>query len=385
MISAVFYLKLRFDIYNPLTRDKKHIRVVVDIRDLQIAASGTRTFLTELITEFNKADHQFIFLYLDSSRKVYTGNKAWGKFTEQLKYFFWKQVQLPYKAFRLKADIVFCSDFMVPFFQLGFKTIPVFHDAFFWEYPEHYNKWWLTIFRGLATAAAKKSYCIVTPTLYSKKQIAAYTNIPHHKIVTIGEGPKNYPAAIEADRTPKPYLLHVGTLEKRKNIPTLIKAFKQLRDKGHDIQLILVGKASNKHSLDDSLTIQNLIRELNLQEHIQLTGYLPDEELPSLYKHALAYVFPSINEGFGIPVLEAFYYQTPLLIANNSCLPEVAGDAALSFDPYDLDDITQKIQEVIVHEEVRLQLIEKGKMQVEKYTWSKTAKHLMKIFIDAKG
>ena len=363
---------------------KKHIRVAVDIRDLQIAASGTRTFLEELIKEFNQTEKEFSFIYLDSPRKIYTGKNKWKKLVEQLNFFYWKQVLLPIKAYQNKCDIVFCSDFMVPWVHLNFKTIPVFHDAFFWEFPQHYNKWWLMLFRKLSVASAKRAHKVLTPTHYTKQKIASHTGIALSHILAIGEGPK-----VAQNPTPPafslrhPYLLHVGTMEKRKNLPMLIKAFKIVRDKGHNVQLVLAGKASNKQNLDDSLQIKETIRSTGLTDHVIITGYLSDNEIAYVYQQAFAYVFPSINEGFGIPVLEAFYYKTPLLIANNSCLPEVAGKGAFSFDPYDPESIAAAIIRLLENETLRNQLIENGTEQLKQYSWPKTALQLKEIFQQA--
>lgn len=366
-----------------MTNLNKHIRVAVDIRDLQISASGTRIFLKELTKEFQNTDRNFSFYFLDSSTKVYTGKNIWGKIREQLKYLYWKQIKLPLKVRKLKCDILFCSDFMTPFFQWGFKTVPVFHDAFFWEYPQHYNRFWLSIFRRLSVAGAKKAFCIATPTEFSKKKIAEHTGFSLQRIRTIGSARNPVSTISSMDIDCKPYLLHVGTFEKRKNITALIKAFKLIRDKGHDINLVLVGKASNKQKLDDSKNIDTLIKELNLDQYVFRTGYISDEKVAAYYKNAFAYVFPSINEGFGIPVFESFYYKIPVLIANNSSLPEIAGNAALSFNPFDINDISNTITSVIVNESLRKELIEKGNLQLDTYTWNKTAHQLMDIFNDA--
>ncbi len=164
------------------------IRVVVDTRDLQIAATGTRVFLENLITEFKQQEEGFIFFYLAPSKVAYTGGSKLLKIIEHLRYFYWKQIQLPIKAYKLKADIVFCSDFMVPFVRLGYKTFPVFHDAFFWEYPTHYNKYWLLLFSKLSIAAANKSFIVSTPTQYTQKKISEHTGIEDAKIQVIGEG-----------------------------------------------------------------------------------------------------------------------------------------------------------------------------------------------------
>ena len=166
------------------------IKVAVDVRDLQISASGARSYLESVIIEFKKEHPGFAFYFLDAKTNAYTGNHFLLKLKEQLSYFLWKQIILPYKSKVLGCQVLFCSDFMVPYFSLGIKTIPVFHDAFFWEYPQHYNKYWLLFFRNLGLAAAKKAAFVVTPTQYASNQLSKYTGIPQSKIIAIGEAPK---------------------------------------------------------------------------------------------------------------------------------------------------------------------------------------------------
>jgi glycosyltransferase involved in cell wall biosynthesis len=316
------------------------------------------------------------------------------KIKEQLNYFIWKQIILPYKSKALGCQVLFCSDFMVPYFSLGIKTIPVFHDAFFWEYPQHYNKYWLLFFRNLGLAAAKKAAFVVTPTQYASNQLSKYTGIPQSKIIAIGEAPKtiedqnkdhqnkeNQVSTTTQDILNTDYILHVGTLEKRKNIPALIRAFKMVQQSGFpNLKLVLVGKASNKITLDDSAAITDAINQEQLSRDVILTGYLNDDEVQAIYQKAKLYVFPSINEGFGIPVLEAFKYKVPVVIANNTCLPEVAGLGAKSFDPFEVTDIAQTITLLLNDEVLRQSYIEKGNAQLQNFSWEKTAESLMQLF-----
>ena len=278
---------------------------------------------------------------------------------------------------------------MVPYFSLGIKTIPVFHDAFFWEYPEHYNKYWLVFFRNLGLAAAKKSAYLVAPTQYAANQLSKYTGLSQAKIAVIGEAPKTILDKIkEGDVSQNiqailssSYILHVGTLEKRKNIPALIRAFKIVKSNGFpNLKLVLVGKASNKITLNDSLAIRDVINQEQLSADVILTGYLHDKDVQQLYQNAKLYVFPSINEGFGIPVLEAFKHNVPVVIANNTCLPEVAGLGAKSFNPYDITEIAQTITLLLNDQTMRQSYIEKGKEQLQKFSWEKTASSLMQLF-----
>ena len=365
------------------------IKVAVDVRDLQISASGARSYLESVIIEFKKEHPGFAFYFLDATTKAYTGNHFLLKLKEQLSYFLWKQFVLPYQAKQLGCRVLFCSDFMVPYFSLGIKTIPVFHDAFFWEYPEHYNKYWLLFFRNLGLAAAKKSAYVVAPTQYASNQLAKYTGINPNKIQVIGEAPKTIATLISQNETTAivkqilnlDYILHVGTLEKRKNLVALIQAFKIVRENGFpNLKLVLVGKASNKITLDDSSAIKDTIKEQQLTNEVILTGYLCDAEVQQLYQKAKLYVFPSINEGFGIPVLEAFKYQVPVVIANNTCLPEVAGQGAKSFNPFSVKDMANAISTLLKDEALRQTYIEKGNAQLQNFSWDKTAGALMQLF-----
>ena len=368
---------------------KEIIKVAVDVRDLQISASGARSYLESVIIEFKKEHPGFAFYFLDAKTNAYTGNHFLLKLKEQLSYFLWKQFVLPYQAKQLGCRVLFCSDFMVPYFSLGIKTIPVFHDAFFWEYPEHYNKYWLLFFRNLGLAAAKKSAYVVAPTQYASNQLAKYTGINPNKIQVIGEAPKTIATLISQNETTAivkqilnlDYILHVGTLEKRKNLVALIQAFKIVRENGFpNLKLVLVGKASNKITLDDSSAIKDTINEQQLTNEVILTDYLCDAEVQQLYQKAKLYVFPSINEGFGIPVLEAFKYQVPVVIANNTCLPEVAGQGAKSFNPFSVKEMANAISTLLKDEALRQSYIEKGNAQLQNFSWDKTAGALMQLF-----
>ena len=365
------------------------IKVAVDVRDLQISASGARSYLESVIIEFKKEHPGFAFYFLDATTKAYKGNHFLLKLKEQLSYFLWKQFVLPYQAKQLGCRVLFCSDFMVPYFSLGIKTIPVFHDAFFWEYPEHYNKYWLVFFRNLGLAAAKKSAYVVAPTQYASNQLAKYTGINPNKIKVIGEAPKTIATLISQNETTAivkqilnlDYILHVGTLEKRKNLVALIQAFKIVRENGFpNLKLVLVGKASNKITLDDSSAIKEVILHQQLTNDVILTDYLCDAEVQQLYQKAKLYVFPSINEGFGIPVLEAFKYQVPVVIANNTCLPEVAGQGAKSFNPFSVKEMANAISTLLKDEALRQTYIEKGNAQLQNFSWDKTAGALMQLF-----
>jgi glycosyltransferase involved in cell wall biosynthesis len=134
---------------------------------------------------------------------------------------------------------------------------------------------------------------------------------------------------------------------------------------------------------DATLEIQALAKDPVLKDKIILTGYLDRGNLLSMYKNAFMYVFPSINEGFGLPILEAFKFEIPLLIANNTCMPEVAGDAAIGFDPYDVEDLVRQLKRLIEDDTLRRDLIQKGNKRLQEFNWEKSCDQLLEIFKQA--
>ncbi|MEE1884739.1 glycosyltransferase family 4 protein [Pedobacter flavus] len=363
------------------------IKVAVDIRDLKIAKTGVKTYLEELVREFKTLDNQAVsFVFLDSFIAPYTGKNKFFKLLEHIQFFIWKQISLPLLAYFKGCNLIFCADFFVPYFAIKARTIPVLHDAFFFEYPSHYNSKWLWLFKNIGITAAKKSPFIVTPTHYTATRINFFTNIELEKIAVVYEGPKSMPFPSKSDQEilgslfGEKYFLHVGVIEKRKNLLNLLSAFKEVQVVYPDFKLALVGQFSPKSDMDDRAQILNYIKEEGLSNQVILPGYVPDNEIIAWYRNAFLYVFPSYNEGFGIPVLEAFEHKIPVIIANNSCLPEVAGDAALSFNPNEVNEIARCMVEVIEQPELAKELIKRGTERVKLFNWKSTASQLVRIF-----
>ncbi len=371
-------------------KNEKKIIVGIDVRDLQIAKTGQRTVIEELCKQFKKIDNEnFRFVFFDSSFPVYTGKNKLLLIFEHLRFQCWKQIILPVKAWQNNCSILFCGDYFSPYFRLGFKTIVIFHDAFFFQFPKHYNPIWLSIFRYTAIPAAKKCSYIMTVTNFASKKIQLFTTLPKEKFVTIHPGGKSLPPDNNSFLLPNSlqeivankYILHIGVFEKRKNLPALVHAFNKLKEAGHsDLKLVLVGKGNGKTYSDDTEQIQMSIRKFGLEKEVLFPGHLSDQQLSIFYKNAFMYVFPSINEGFGLPVLEAFSFSLPVIVANNSSLPEVGGDAVLSFDPFTVDDLYLTMKQVLEDEKLRLSLIEKGKKRLEQFSWEKATDHLLTIF-----
>jgi glycosyltransferase involved in cell wall biosynthesis len=366
----------------------KKIKIGLDIRDLRIAKTGSKTYLEEIYNQFKSDKYDCEFVFFDTSFPVYTGPLKLLKLIEHIRFTIWKQIILPIKANLSKCDILFCTDYFVPYFTPGFKAIPVFYDAFFFEYSSHYNSQWLKLFKVFGVNAAKKAPVIITISEYTRNRIAHFTGIERQRIKAIHLAPKTIavaepePGYIPTFNIPtSKFILHVGTLEKRKNLVRLIEAFNLVRLSGHkEYSLILVGQPSPKSDMDDSDAIHEVIERLNLREFVITPGYASDQDLAYFYKYAEIYAFPSINEGFGVPVLEAFHHQLPVIVADNTCLPEVGGDAVLCFNPFNVDDIRNKMNALIEDNKVKSELIRKGSERLKQFSWEKNVKELIKTF-----
>ena len=357
----------------------KSIVLGVDTRDLRIAQTGARTYLTELIHAWEQQPEVQLVL-LDNARKVYRGKNTVLKLIEHLRFFWWKQIQLPLLARRKGVTHLFCSDFFVPYFKMGIKTIAVLHDAFFWESPEHYHPFWLQLFHGIGVPAAKRANLLIVPTEQAKKSILKHENFVPNKMQVVLEAAKSFHEPIIGPRPfDAPYFLHVGVLEKRKNIERLVEAFAKLHAMYPNYKLVLVGNTPVKAQLNDAPAIEQAIESLGLQEAVVRLGYLEADALATVYTHAFAYCLPSLNEGFGLPILEAFHFKLPLICANTSALPEVAGDAALFVDPYDPVSLSSAMLQLVESPQLQAELVQKGQARQLHFSWPKAAQEIHEL------
>jgi len=371
---------------------KKVLTIGIDCRDLLKASTGTKTYLHELVEQFKQySSSSTRFIYLHDPLPMLKGKSYFHKFLEHLFYFTWKQIILPVKALFNGCDIVFCTDYFLPIVRLRFKTVVVFHDAFFWEYPAHYNKIWLRLFHLIAVRGAKKSSRIIVPSNYSLSTISKYLQLPneHFNIVyeagkKLAEKNSGKESELIKELNGHPYFLHVGAFNKHKNLVRLIEAFEKVKQANpqQPVFLILAGQAGGSVFSDDSAAIKKSIYNKGLADDVLLTGFVSDEDLSTLYQNALAYVLPSYNEGFGLPALEAMAFQLPVIAANNTCLPEICKDGAIYFDPYDVEDIARQMSLLMLNEKERNQIKKNQLTILASYSWSNAAKQIIAIFTE---
>ena len=263
-------------------------------------------------------------------------------------------------------------------------TVLTVHDMIFKLFPEHQkrlNYWYLN--------AAMPLYCrraaaVVTVTEASKRDIVAHYRLPPEKVRVIYEAasPEFRPAPaqdVEAARRryglPDDYLIHVGTIEPRKNLSRLVAALEGLRREGLRVPLVVVGARGWLY--DDFF---RELEKLDVRHDVVFPGYVPGPDLPLLYNGARASATPSVYEGFGLPVLEAMACGTPVVAAQTSSLPEIGGDAALYFDPHDVDAIAAAVRRVWTDRDLRAQMGTAGLQRAALFSWDRAAEETMALY-----
>ncbi len=283
---------------------------------------------------------------------------------------------------KYKIDLLFSPSPAAPFFYKN--KVVVIHDCAYDRFKEFKNLLSKIYFRAMFYGAKYFSKKIVTVSNFSKKELIELYKINPAKIEVIYEGVPELPEVSEnfIEKTlnkfkiDQPYFLYVGNWRPRKNLPSLIKAFKIFRGKTKLDWVLVIGGRKDKRFLD----LEKEIKKNNLQGKIILTDTLSRKEITSLYKKAKALTFPSFYEGFGLPVLEAQSLGTPVLTSSTSSLPEVAGDSVLYVDPYSVEEIAKGMERIVFDEKLREDLIKKGFENIKRFSWQKAAKQLLNLF-----
>lgn len=317
--------------------------------------------------------------------QVYVKNKPLGDLPEEdsnWKYRvigprkLWTQIALPLDLFlhRPRPDVFFTPTHYTPRFSPIPAVISIM-DLSFIFYPEMFKKSDLFQLTNWTAYSVRKATKILTISKASKDDIIKIYKVKSSKVEVIYPGIK---AGFRMDKKENiiegEYILFVGTLQPRKNIVRLIEAFSQVVKKHPKIKLVIVGKKGWLYE-----DILNAPQKFSVEEKVTFLDFVSNEELASLYQHALCFVLPSLYEGFGLPVLEAMKYDCPVITSNVSSLPEAGGEAALYIDPLDVSDIARKLEKIITDPDLRKELIEKGKKQIKKFSWEKSAQETLKV------
>ena len=359
------------------------IPLVVNARFLTQKVTGTQRFAINISRELKLLQPETIFLSPPAIDNQQLANELGAKIIGARSYrtyqklnlpanLLWEQLNLPLYLLRHGSPILLNLVNLAPYFYKN--NILTIHDLAFKLFPEYFSKRFAALYNLLIPRLAQRARHIITVSQHSKNDISKHLNIPASKITVAYNAVNLEPSPNSTRPYPWPYILTVGALEPRKNIPRLIAAFLQLADK--NLRLIIVGKSEpqvfNKVS---NLEITN--EQQSEIKRVIFTGYLEDQELANLYTHATCFCYPSLYEGFGLPPLEAQARGCPVIVSNRASLPEVFGDSALYCDPENINDIDRKLQNLIDVMVLRQQLKLAGMKNCHRFRWRQSAENIL--------
>lgn len=353
--------------------------MIIGINASYLAAkqkTGIENFSSQLILNLLEDDpiNQY---YLFSSRSI---DKRFLPRSSNYKLFVspfpkgWHKFRLPLSLMRHRVDIFMDPGYSAPAF-ISVPSVVFIHDLAFKFFPDAYSARQSRNLERTFRIAQKKAKAIIFSSQNTKTDFEKYYpgSFAIKQVLY-----QVYPEAVFSSqkniskdilKLNQKYILFVGRIESRKNISNLIKAYVQLRHKYPEIKhkLVLAGKPGYGYD-----RIHNEIASIaKFKDDIIETGFIPETDLPHLYTKADLFVFPSLYEGFGIPLLEAFFAKTPIAASNGSSIPEIGGNAINYFNPLDAEDISLKIVEIISDSNLRKQLISNGSKRLIQFSWKK--------------
>lgn len=368
-------------------------------------AVGVSVYTLSLLMQFKKyASHDVRFLvylrqapklHLPRENQYYRYKTVWGPFM-WLRFFLPIQLRIDYGWQKLRQFLRFPHIRFHVFFAPAHyspawlpkecKLVVTIHDLAYEFFQDEFLKKDLYKLHHWTINSVVRASSIIAVSANTRKDIVHVYNVPNEIIHTIPNGfnavkvstPKQTMLIHGNDYKliPYKYVLYVGTLQPRKNITTLIYAFALFHKENPDYKLIIAGK---KGWLYDD--IFSLTRKLKLEHAVHIVGYVTEQEKYHLYNKAFCFVMPSLYEGFGLPVLEAFSASCPVICSNTSSLPEVGGNAALYFDPKNATSLLQQLRNLEKDLKVRNECIEKGEAQTHKFAWEYSGEATLQVLL----
>jgi glycosyltransferase involved in cell wall biosynthesis len=341
---------------------------------------GTEIYLRELLTALagiDQSNEYFVFTNLETGADLVPQQANFHHRPQAIRARFrpgrilWEQIVLPLEASRFHLDVMFNPGFTAPWGLLC-PSVTTFHDLQHKRHPEYFRWFDLPFWRLLLWASAHRSQKIIAVSEATRSDLLHYYSIPKEKVSVIHHGVDAGFFSLDRSRI-EPYLLCVSTLHPHKNLERLIRAFAR---KKRPERLVLAG-VRGFHAA----AIEALIGSLELKDRVEITGWLPREELLRLYARAQAFVYPSTFEGFGMPVLEALAAGIPVACSNIPPIQEVAGDAALFFDPLDEEAMAAAIDQILNDDALRSKLAKAGPERARPFTWRSTAEQTLQVLL----
>jgi glycosyltransferase involved in cell wall biosynthesis len=262
----------------------------------------------------------------------------------------------------------------------GQKLVVTVHDIAFLVQPKHFPRQWRLMYRAGLSRAVRSADAIITPSRHTAEDLARHTKADLTKVhvVPLASSLPTFDSDVDARlarlKVPRPYVLFVGTLEPRKNLVRLVRAYRRMALRGLPHALVLAGPVGWGH--------QALMRELSLEGpgDVVLTGSVEPPGLDALYRGTDLFVYPSLYEGFGLPVLEAMARGAACVVSTSSSLPEVAGEAALPVDPRSVGGLAEAMERVLTNPELAERLRQVGRARAAQFSWDQTAVRTLGVY-----
>src|SRR5437016_287552 len=355
------------------------MRIAFDGTVLHGRKSGVGYYCEELLRAMlaeNHEDQFFVFSHQPLTVNFPSSNGNL-KFTNSARFpvrAFYLHLLLPKILDTVRPDICHYTNFLAPISEDRPYVVTI-HDMGLEVLPDAHPLTKRLYTKRLLPHVARKAKLIITNSEYSKWEIIRHLGIPEDRIrvTPLAASPEFRPVAASPAH---PYFLYVGNLEPRKNLERLIDAFARLHGKEH--QLIIVGNRWYQGGV-----AERKARALGLTGRVKFLGYVPRADLPEIFSGATALVYPSLLEGFGLPIIEAMACGTPVITSNNSSMREVAGDAAVLVDPRNVREITEAMARIAEDSGLRAELSRKGLNRASEFSWKKTAELTMEVYKEA--
>lgn len=366
------------------------MKIGIEARWITYNKTGFGNYALNLLKELGNIDDKNEFLvYLNSD---FSNNEIFSKPNFKKRVIktppgIYKHISIPLDIITKKRKFDFFHFlYNAPSLLLPCPFILTIHDVSYKYIPNMLSKRNLLSINTQLLLNAKKASKIITVSESSKKDIINFYKIPEEKIKVIYEGVDDSFRPMNGDQErrgivekyglPSKFLLYVGTYLPHKNLETLLYAYHELRRNQKISQvLVLAGKKGRNYDV-----ISHLISKLCLDKDVKTIGFVRDEDLPYIYNLSDLFIFPSIYEGFGLPLLEAMACGVPVISSDTSCLPEIGGNAALYFSPKEIEELARKIFSVITNKNLRNDLIARGFRRAKLFSWKTMAEKTLHLY-----
>jgi len=371
------------------------VRIAIDVHSIGSGSGGNESYfrgLLEGLAVIDDDQNQY-FLYATDPNALMDVNFDRERFRVKSIWPANRYLRIPFaipRQIRRNGLDVYHAQFLIPP-GVRCRTVTTIFDIAFEHYPEFFPWYQRTWSKRLIRSSAQRADHIITSSEHSRQDLIKTYHIDPNRITVTPLAPRDsfYPRRPKVEAKKKiarqygitsEFILYVGRLQGRKNLVRLVDAFAKAQVAGIPHKLVLAGGADTLFA-----PVMERVRDRGLSEQVLLPGYIHEEDLPWLYSAAEAFVYPSLYEGFGLPVLEAMACGVPVLTSTGSALQEVAEGAAVLFDPKDVGSITHALIDVLTNEKLRSDLAQAGLERSAQYKYSATARSTIAVYEKVAG